>query len=312
MRRPRRPAAGATSAGIGSATAPSIFAAGLRRAALRGAGSGGGSSTGRPVIDAVRRLDQHVVVGQRPGLDVALLDEEPVGRIVGQPHQRPAAGQLLAGQAELQLAGGQRRLRIVGQRHVGAGVPDDHAAGAVVAVRDAALEAGVFERVVLHQLGEAPHLRIEARPLGHRPAAQRPADLQAQVVVHPPRMVLLHHEDRRAGGARAALRLRRLGKAALGAIGLDATRHADKMAGPDAIVHRRRSVRSVGARTCFPPPCGEGLGVGVLACGQTVRTSAAPVTAIQLTPTPGPSPSGRAIAFERGGRRGRLRPILRV
>ena len=41
---------------------------------------------------AVGLFHQHVVVGQRPGGGIAFLDQQPVGRVVLQPHQRPAAG----------------------------------------------------------------------------------------------------------------------------------------------------------------------------------------------------------------------------
>ena len=178
-------------------------------------------------------LGQHVVLGERPGGGIALLDQQPVGRIVRQALQHPAAGQLLAGEAELDLAGRERRLRI-GQRHPGSAVPDDHRARAVVAVRNAALEGRVVERVILDQLGEAPHLGIEARPLRHRPALQRIADLQAQVVVHAPGVVLLDDEDRRRPRPRAPpLRLRRLGEAPLGPVGVDAMRACARRSAAD-------------------------------------------------------------------------------
>ncbi len=180
--------------------------------------------------DAVGRLLQDVVFAQRARGDITLLDQQPVRRIVRQALQHPAAGQLLAGEAELDLARGQRLLR-VGQRHPGPTVPDDHRAGAVVAGGDATLEAGVVERVIFDQLCETPHLRVQARPLRNRPALQRIAHLQTQVVVQAPGVVFLDHEDRLVGGRHAALRLRRLAKAPLGSVGVDAAGHGVRRPG---------------------------------------------------------------------------------
>src|SRR5690606_3172896 len=79
------------------------------------------------------------------------------------------------------------------------------------------------ERMVLDVDGEALLARHQAGALGDRPALQHAVHLQAQVVVQPPRRVLL---DQVAVAARRLLlpaaRLRRLLEIALLAVGLEA------------------------------------------------------------------------------------------
>src|SRR6185312_14231022 len=130
----------------------------------------------------------------RPRLLVALLDEEPrllaLVLVAVHAHQRPAPVELLAVELELELAFTVALARIAeGQPF--AAVPNDHGASAVLPGRDHALEARVGERMVLHVHRHAPHVRIEARALGHRPALERAVELEAEVVMQPPRRVLL-------------------------------------------------------------------------------------------------------------------------
>src|SRR5690606_686502 len=130
------------------------------------------------------RLDDVVLVAG-PGNIVALLDQQPLLLVAaaGQagPHQRPIACQLLADQGELELA---RRIarRRVALRLPDALIPDDHVSGTVAALGDAALEAGVIQRVIFDVHGQALVARVQARTLGYRPALQRAVQLQTEVV----------------------------------------------------------------------------------------------------------------------------------
>ena len=158
--------------------------------------------------DAVGQGRDHVVLGQRPRPFVLLLEQHPwvlaVARL-GDPHQLPQAGELLAVQPEQQLALGHAFARVA-HRLPGAAVPDDHFPGAVLLRRDRPFEAGVVERMVL-DVDRHLHLRrVVRRPLRHRPAQQHAVVLEAEVVVQPARPVLLDDEDRRR---RALLRCAR-------------------------------------------------------------------------------------------------------
>ena len=107
----------------------------------------------RPAREHALRLGvDDAVLGRRPRRVVLLLDQQPrllalAGAAV-HAHQRPAAVQLLAVEAELELAGAVAGARVA-DRLPGAVVPDDHLARAVLALRDRSLEAAVVDRVVL-------------------------------------------------------------------------------------------------------------------------------------------------------------------
>src|SRR5258706_10373911 len=117
-------------------------------------------------------------------------------------------------------------------RAVGATVPPDPRAGAVVASRDHALEVRILERMVLDVHGEPFLLRPHRRSLGNGPALEHALHFEAQVAVQVARPMLLHDEAgsgwrgyrRRARrGARCRDGAERLGGAsriALAAIGL--------------------------------------------------------------------------------------------
>src|SRR5690606_40392684 len=72
---------------------------------------------------------------------VPLLDQQPVLLAALRLHEGPAAEQLVATQLEEQLALLEALVRIL-DRHPDAAIPYDHLAGAVVALRDHALEVG--------------------------------------------------------------------------------------------------------------------------------------------------------------------------
>src|SRR5690606_33125720 len=122
-------------------------------------------------------------------------------------HQGPVAGELLALQAELELAAPVALVRIA----VGlpdAAIPDDHIARAVLPGRNGALEAGVVQRMGFHVHGQALVLGVQAWALGHRPALQGAVQFQAEVVVQTAGVVLLDDETQGATLA-AALAYRR-------------------------------------------------------------------------------------------------------
>src|SRR4051812_24969602 len=133
---------------------------------------------------------------------VALVQQQPFVLSVAAgagADQHETAAQLLAVHVEMQLAGGQRGGRIVGVRRLpGAVVPDDDVAAAVLAGPDDTLEIAVTQRVVLDLESRPADFRVERRAFRHRPARQRAAHLQPEVVMQPPRPVTLHDES--AGG----------------------------------------------------------------------------------------------------------------
>ena len=109
-----------------------------------------------------------------------------------QPHREAAVGLLL-------------------HQLVRAAVPDLDRAGAVVALRDLALEAPVLERMILDVDREVLLARLQRNAFRHRPRRENAVALEPEVVVQPSRVVPLHDEDR--GLRLAALapeRLRRL------------------------------------------------------------------------------------------------------
>ena len=176
---------------------------------------------------ALRRLAEQRVAVAGPGEVVALLDQEPVlalALLALQPDQHPAAEELLAVEAELQRAAAIPFVGVLLQRRPVAVVPDDHAAGAVLAAGDGALEAAVVEGMVLDMDGEAPVGGIQAGPAGHRPALQGVAELQPEVVVQPPRGVLVDDEQAAGLGGGCSRRLGRPVEAPLLPIDLQGVR----------------------------------------------------------------------------------------
>jgi hypothetical protein len=174
----------------------------------RSAGSGSGAG-GRKAGDdrAVER--RHVL---RRGKRVAVFHQQPVLRL-GSSHQRKRAFQLFAAQEKGDLARVQRRadlglgLRAVGRpravvalvQRIDATVPHDDFARAVLAGRNRALERRVIEGVILDLHREALDGGVERRAFRDRPRLQHAVEFEAEVVMHAPRGVLLHHEQQRAG-----------------------------------------------------------------------------------------------------------------
>ena len=94
-------------------------------------------------------------------------------------------------------------------------VPDLDRAGAVLPLRDLAVERRVLERMVLDVDGEVLLARLERHALRDRPARQRAVPLEPEVVVEAARIVALDDEDRRLAALLAAERLRCLLRVAL-------------------------------------------------------------------------------------------------
>src|SRR3974390_3206959 len=103
----------------------------------------------------------------------------------------PAAAQLLAFKFEFEMAFGQSLVRIAIRRPMAA-IPDHHGAAAVFAFRDRSLEGVVVDRVIFDADGKPPFGRIEARGGGPRPALHHAIEFQPQIVMEPPRRVLLN------------------------------------------------------------------------------------------------------------------------
>ena len=98
----------------------------------------------------------------------------------------------------------QAAVRLLLDELVGAAVPDLDRPGAVLALRDLALESGVLERVVLHVDGEVLLARLQRNTLRHGPGRERAVPLEPEVVVQPPRVVALDDEDGLCLSPRAA------------------------------------------------------------------------------------------------------------
>ena len=108
---------------------------------------------------------------------------------------------------EFQAPGLQRLLRVdAGQGRPEPAIPQLHRATAVLAFRDRAFEIAVVERMILDLHRQPTLAGVEGRALGHRPGSKHAGELEAEVIVQPPRGVFLHDEAQRPGGACALLR----------------------------------------------------------------------------------------------------------
>jgi hypothetical protein len=156
-----------------------------------------------------------------------MLDQQPVRALAAvaialHAHEYPAALQALAGKQEFQLALAQLLFgREVAHRQPEAAVPELHRSAAVLALRNRAFEVAVVEGMVLDFDCKSLVLRREGRAARDRPGLEHAIELQAQVVVQPPRRMLLNHETQLFGPfhRQRAARLRGLGEIALAAVG---------------------------------------------------------------------------------------------
>ena len=125
---------------------------------------------------------------------LALAEDEPVLLVAGEVrrHERPRAFEPLAVQPYREAA-----VALLLQQLVRAAVPDLDRAGAVVPLRDLALEAPVLERMVLDVDGEVLLAGLERHAFRHGPGNEHAVALEAEVVVEPPRVVPLDDEGQR-------------------------------------------------------------------------------------------------------------------
>jgi hypothetical protein len=104
----------------------------------------------------------------------------------------PSPRELVAAELELEVALAQPGVRVA-DRLPAPAVPDDDAAGSVLALRNRTLEFGVLERMVL-RLDRHPLVGgTQARSLGDRPALEDAVQLEPEVIVETARGVLLDH-----------------------------------------------------------------------------------------------------------------------
>ena len=200
---------------------------------------------------------------------IVALDQKPVlallARLAPHPDQMPTALQFLTMKLELEVALLEAPMWIADRRPRPL-VPDDDRAAAVFAFGDCALEVAIFERVVLDRDRQTFFARHQARAARDRPALEHPVQREAEIVVEPRRVMLLHNEEVTVRNRRRALRLGGRREVALLAIGFE--RHGSGRLAP------RRG--GLGCRRGAPAGLIPGPGFAVAAaggagCGLVVR-----------------------------------------
>src|SRR5450631_1859064 len=104
------------------------------------------------------------------------------------------------------MALGETLVRIV-LWHPGAAVPDHDRAAAIFALRDCAFELVVVNRMVFDLHGETFFTRHQAGAASHRPALHDAIEFEPQIVMQPPRRVLLNDVSVPLSGDNLTLRL---------------------------------------------------------------------------------------------------------
>src|SRR5206468_1548661 len=152
----------------------------------------------------------------------------PLPLLAAHAREHPPPAELEPEQLELELA--PRDLlarRPVAERAEPPTIPDDGRSRAVAALGDHTLEVGVLDGMVFDVDGQAPLAVADRRALGHRPAGEHAVDLEPQVVVEPPRRVLVDDEQVAVGRPAVAERLGRARGVALVPVRVEAAaRHA--------------------------------------------------------------------------------------
>src|SRR5581483_11286485 len=137
-----------------------------------------------PGRDRARFFFEDILIAGAACFLVLTLDEEPIVVAVvaagAHAHQMPAAVKLLAVEIENEVTFGVALVRIAFGKPA-ALIPDHDRAAAVFALGDRALEAVVFDRVVLDVDGEALFVGFEARAAGHGPALHHAIELEPQI-----------------------------------------------------------------------------------------------------------------------------------
>ncbi len=145
----------------------------------------------------LRLLLEDIRRALRPRIFIVALDKEPVvvllARVPAHPDEMPSAFELLSMELEVEVALGEALMRVA-DRRPGAAIPDKHRAPAVFALGDRAFERAVVERMVLDRDRKTLFPGDEARAARHRPALQHAVHFETEIVMEPPRVVLLHDE----------------------------------------------------------------------------------------------------------------------
>ena len=157
------------------------------------------------------------------GRHVRLAQQQPVPLLAAELRrdERPRPLEALPVQPD-----GQPAVGLLLDELVRTPVPDLDRPGAVVPLRDLALEARVVERMVFDVNGQDALARLERNALRNRPRGERSVALESEVVVEPACVVALHDEHRVPGAA--ALRAERLGRlraVALALVGAELVGH---------------------------------------------------------------------------------------
>ena len=154
---------------------------------------------------------------------VARLDQQPACLLFVRPSahadQMPGPVELLALELEGETALLEPLVRIA-FRIPATAVPDHHRAAAILALRDGAFERVVLDRMVLDLHGQPLLAGHQARTLGDRPALHHAVELEPEIVVQPPRGVLLDDVLVALAARLAPARLRRHVELAFAAVDL--------------------------------------------------------------------------------------------
>src|SRR4051812_35698763 len=124
-------------------------------------------------------------------------------------------------------------------------IPYDHGAAAIFAFRNVALEVEVLHRMIFGAHRKTLLADDHAGTLGDRPALQRAAEFQAQVVVHATRVVLLHDELPALAFATGRLGFARARKIAFALVFLERVAARGLTFGFGAGCHRLSQIRTI-------------------------------------------------------------------
>src|SRR5262249_41742552 len=133
-----------------------------------------------------RLLLEDIRVARAAGGLILGLDQKPGLLFLSRPavhaHEMPASMQLLAREAEVEVALLVPRGRITFRMQTPA-VPNHDRAAAVLSRRDGSLESVVFDGMVFHVDRKALLARNETRATSHGPTLHHPAKLEPQVIM---------------------------------------------------------------------------------------------------------------------------------
>ena len=205
--------------------------------------------------DRARLFFEHVRRARPARCLVLAFDQEPVlvplALSRAHAHEMPAAVEFLALEIEDEVTLGVGLVRIA-VRDPASPIPDHDGTAAILAFRDRALEGVVFDRMIFDADSKTLFVRIEARAARHRPALHHAVELEPQIVVQPPRRVLLNDVAMAAWGPAAAARFRchvELALFPVGFEGQDALTHPiAPFAPPNTSKARRHTVAPVAIR----------------------------------------------------------------